>query len=121
MYSRSTQNGVKVSEGPDAEKLEFQAMMIPTQPTTPNGYNLSDDYYRKLYDVLLRSIGKVGNESNFWRNHDAVKSICKTHFMTEVYINNLTDEYLREIKGFFLTLYNMIFDTLGVKDILPTA
>ena len=120
MYSRSTQNGVKVSGGTDAEKLEFQAMMIPTQYSTPNGYNLSDDYLRKLYNVLLASIGKVGNEANFWRNYLVVRSICKTHFMTEVYINNLTDEYLREIKRFFLTLYNMTFDTLGVKDILPT-
>ena len=87
----------------------------------PNGDNFSTEYLQKLYEVLLRSIGKVGSKQNFWRNMSLVKSICIQNYRTRVCISNLTDQYLRERGEFFLPHYNLLFDKFGIENILATA
>ena len=106
---------MSVSKGSEIERMEVEYMMKPV----PGGDNFNKEYLRKVYDVLLRSIGKVGNNANFCKNYQMVKSIVMTHYENKKCISNLTDEYLRARRTFFLTQY-ALFDDLGIRDRLPT-
>ena len=103
--------------GSAAERLEVEKMM----KRGPDGDNFSTEYLQKLYEVLLRSIGKVGSHQNFWRNISLVKSICNQNYRTRECISNLTDNYLTERGEFFLPHYNLLFDKDGIENIRPTA
>ena len=108
---------MRFSIGSAAEIIEVENMMR----IGPNGDNFSTEYLQKLYEVLLRSIGKVGSKQNFWRNMSLVKSICNQNYRTRVCISNLTNEYLTERGDFFLPHYNLLFDKYGIENIPPTA
>ena len=114
--SRSTLQCVRFSIGSATERLEVENMMR----RGPDGDNFSTEYLQKLYEVLLRSIGKVGSNQNFWRNISVVKSICKQNYRTRRCISNLTNQYLTERREFFLSHYNLLFDKVGIENVLPT-
>ena len=68
-FSRSTLKCVRFSVGSAAEMLEVENMM----KMGPNGDNFDTEYLQKLYEVLLRSIGKVGSNQNFFEEYIAAQ------------------------------------------------
>ena len=96
--------------GMTAERFDqLQAMQL-----NPFGFHFDAVYIDKLYEVLMESIGKTGTFENFQLNINNMNQIVVNHYVKDICIRDLSDEYNAERAELFLPIFETSFNKTGV-------
>ena len=63
----------------------------------------------KLYESLLRSVGKTGTIENFIKNVSLLKHIIRIHFASNDCMSDLSDAFKAERETYFRPIFEKYF------------
>ena len=98
----------------ESAEVETNAGRVYGSSGVQNSPPYCTEYVAKLYESLLRSVGKTGTIGNFINNVDLLNDIIRKHHASKDCISDLSDTFKAEREKFFRPYFEKCFNMDGL-------